>query len=356
MKKNYALWILPLVLISMILGIWTGVARIGWYQMGLPKITGEHGAVIVGSFLGTLIILERTVTQKKKWLYLLPAFSGISIFFFLAGYTLVAYSLLTIASLGLVMLFVHFYITQKEKYLLVMLVAAGCWLTGNLIMLFHDLYPLAVYWWVAFFLLTITGERIELTRYLPRKALKSILFAVANGIFVLGILLPYHSWGRYLVALGLLTSGISLLLFDIARKSLKREGLSRYLASGLLAGYVWLIFSGVLFAAGYEHAFGYDAALHAFFIGFVFSMIFAHGPIILPGVLGLPFKPYHWVFYVWLGLLHLSLLARIIADYLMWVDVRMAAGMLNGITILAFFISMLILIKKEKAALHQKVT
>lgn len=236
-----------------------------------------------------------------------------------------------------------------------MLVGAGCWFAGNLIMLIHDLYPLAVYWWVAFFLLTITGERIELTRYLPRKELKSILYTAANGIFVLGILLPYHSWGRYLVAFGLLATGIILLLYDIARKSLKREGLSRYLAIGLLIGYVWLLISGILFAIGFDHAFGYDAALHSFFIGFVFSMIFAHGPIILPGVVGLSFKPFHPVLYVWLGLLHLSLLLRIVADYLMWIEVRMAAGMINGIAILAFFISMLVLVKKEKAVLKQKV-
>lgn len=100
MKKNYAVLILPLVLISMLLGIWTGVTRIGWYQIALPEITGEHGAVIVGSFLGTLIILERTVTQKKKWLYLMPALSGMSIFFFIAGLPMVAYTFLTIASLG----------------------------------------------------------------------------------------------------------------------------------------------------------------------------------------------------------------------------------------------------------------
>ena len=352
MKKKYVLFILPLVLISMVLGIWTGMARIGWYQIVLPEITGEHGAVIVGSFLGTLIILERTVTQKKKWLYLLPALSGISIFFFLAGFSVVAYILLSLASLGLVALFVYFYHDQKVNYLLVMLVGAGCWFAGNLIMVLHDLYPLAAYWWVAFFLLTITGERIELTRYLPKKDLKSLLFAAANGIFILGLLLPYHSWGRYLVALGLVATGLSLFLFDIARKSLKRKGLSRYLAAGLLVGYVWLILSGVLFAVGFDHAFGYDAALHAFFIGFVFSMIFAHGPIILPGVVGLQFKPYHPVLYICLGLLHLSLLVRIIADYLMWIEVRMAAGIINGFTILAFFITMLILVKIEKANLQ----
>lgn len=80
------------------------MARIGWYQIALPEITGEHGAVITGSFLGTLIILERTVTQKKKWLYHLPALSGISIFFFLAGFSMVANTLLSLASLGLVLL------------------------------------------------------------------------------------------------------------------------------------------------------------------------------------------------------------------------------------------------------------
>jgi hypothetical protein len=57
----------------------------------------------------------------------------------------------------------------------------------------------------------------------------------------------------------------------------------------------------------------YDAALHAFFIGFVFSMVFGHAPVILPAVLRVRY-PYHPVLYAPLVLLHASLALRVLVS------------------------------------------
>ncbi|HEV8105930.1 MAG TPA: hypothetical protein VGP97_00305, partial [Burkholderiales bacterium] len=46
------------------------------------------------------------------------------------------------------------------------------------------------------------------------------------------------------------------------------------------------------------------------FVGFVFSMVFGHAPIILPAVLRTRF-PYHPVLFVPLALLHASLALRV---------------------------------------------
>jgi hypothetical protein len=54
----------------------------------------------------------------------------------------------------------------------------------------------------------------------------------------------------------------------------------------------------------------YDAALHAIFVGFVFSMVFGHAPVILPAVLRVKL-PYHPALYVPLALLHASLALRV---------------------------------------------
>ena len=75
----------------------------------------------------------------------------------------------------------------------------------------------------------------------------------------------------------------------------------------LLAGYFWLAVGGVLIAL----QIAYDAALHAIFLGFVFSMVFGHAPVILPAVLRTAL-PYHPVLYAPLALLHGSLAARIL--------------------------------------------
>ena len=347
MKRNFAFLVLPLVLLSLLAGLLSGLVRIGWYELSLPEINGEHGAIMVGSFLGTLICLERTVVLKNKWLYLIPILCGLSLVFFFSGNSKVAYLLQSFAAVGLVGIFYHFYHQYKEIYLLVMLVGAVAWLTGNLIMFFHDLYPLAVNWWIGFLLLTITGERIELTKFLPRKELKSKILITGNAIFLLGILMPFHTFGRYISVLGLAITAIGLFQFDIARKSVKKEGLTRFSALGLLSGYVWLLITGFLLLLLTEHPFGYDAALHAFFLGFVFSMIFAHGPIILPGVVGINFKPYHPVLYLWLAILQLTLAVRIIADFSMLPELRRITGMVNGIGILAYFVTLMVLVRLQ---------
>ena len=57
----------------------------------------------------------------------------------------------------------------------------------------------------------------------------------------------------------------------------------------------------------------YDAALHAVFVGFVFSMVFGHAPVIVPAVLRVRF-PYHPVLYAPLALLHASLAVRVLVS------------------------------------------
>ena len=80
-------------------------------------------------------------------------------------------------------------------------------------------------------------------------------------------------------------------------------------------------------------------------------MIFAHGPIIFPGVAGLPIKPFHPTLFIWGVLLQVTLLSRIAADLLEATDLRKLSGMANAIVIVCFFINLLILVKRAEWAL-----
>jgi Ca2+/Na+ antiporter len=84
--------------------------------------------------------------------------------------------------------------------------------------------------------------------------------------------------------------------------------------------------------------FGYDAVLHAVFLGFVFAMVFGHAPIILPAVVRLA-VPFRRFFYVPLILLHFALLLRVVGDVLAWNDGRMCGGLLGVLAILLFLVS-----------------
>jgi hypothetical protein len=78
--------------------------------------------------------------------------------------------------------------------------------------------------------------------------------------------------------------------------------------------------------------FSYDAYLHAVLLGFVFSMVFGHAPIIFPAILERPIG-FHPVAWLPLVLLHVAVAARILGDILLNQDLRQAAGMLTGIAI-----------------------
>jgi hypothetical protein len=110
------------------------------------------------------------------------------------------------------------------------------------------------------------------------------------------------------LALGatLVLLAVWLLAFDLARVTIRQDRLPCYVAACLLAGYFWLGLGGALLAL----SMAYDAALHAIFVGFVFSMVFGHAPVIVPAVLRVRF-PYHRILYLPLGLLHASLAVRV---------------------------------------------
>jgi hypothetical protein len=336
-------FVLPFVLLSLVVGVLAGLFRMGW-SIPLGQVAGEHGALMVGSFLGTLICLERIVALKKKRLYVIPVISGSSLIFFGLGMQQLAFIALTIGSLGLVYIYVDLIKRFNEHYFYIMMLGAIGWAAGNIIMILTPFYPQAAPWWIVFILLTVFGERLELSKFLPQSKTKRISMIIAITIFMIGVILPYHTIGRYVSGLGMILMASWLLHYDIARKSVKSSGMHRFTASLLLAGYFWMVICGLLMIVEIESLFHYDAMLHAFFLGFTFSMIFAHAPIIFPGVAGLSIRPYHGSLYIWAVLLQLSLALRVLFGLMMLSEYRKIFGMVNAAVILLFFVNLVILI------------
>jgi hypothetical protein len=106
-----------------------------------------------------------------------------------------------------------------------------------------------------------------------------------------------------------------LFRYDVARRTVRQGGLTRFMAVCLLSGYSWLALAGALALCSPGDMAGpaYDAMVHALFVGFVFAMIFGHAPVIFPAVLGgrMIFRSR---FYVHLALLHVSLAMRVVGD------------------------------------------
>lgn len=335
--------VLPFVFVALATGILSGLLRIGW-SIPMGQVAGQHGALMVGSFLGTLICLERIVALKKKWMYVIPVVSWSSLVFFFIGMPSFAMGMLTVASFGLIYIYSDLIQRFGEYYFYVMMVGAVGWAVGNIIMIISPFYPQAAPWWIVFILLTVFGERLELSKFLPQSKMKRISMILVISVFMLGVVLPYHANGRFVSGIGIVLMALWLLRYDIARKSIKSPGMHRFTGSLLLAGYFWMIICGVLMIFDHISIFTYDAMLHAFFLGFTFSMIFAHAPIIFPGVAGLVIRPFHWSLFVWGVLLQVSLAIRIAGDLLFHPNCRAMGGMLNAIVILLFFINLAVLI------------
>jgi hypothetical protein len=115
------------------------------------------------------------------------------------------------------------------------------------------------------------------------------------------------------------------------------------MASALLLGYAWLVVSGVLsiVSAGYVAGELYDGMLHTFFLGFTFSMIFAHGPVILPAIVERPLA-FHPALYAPLAILQLGLALRFLGDLSALAPwrARPLGGLLDAAAILLFLATM----------------
>jgi hypothetical protein len=295
-------WRLPLLVLALAalaFGLAGGLARLTPMAV-LPAAIALHGALMVSAFFGTLISLERAAALDRAWAYVAPLCAGLGGILILlnraeAGFvSMVLGAAVYCAASALVVK------RQPSLDTAALLAGAAAWLAGNAL-LFAGRAPVA--WWIVFFALTIGGERLELSRYLRRGPI------ARRSFLAIGCALLVAPASPRLLGAALVLLALWLFAFDIARLTVRQKGLTRYVAACLLAGYAWLATSGALMALSR----GYDASLHAIFLGFVFSMVFGHAPVILPALLRVPF-PYHRILYLPLALLHASLAVRVLVS------------------------------------------
>ncbi len=323
-------------------GVYAGLLRVG-IEIPVPaeNLAASHGALMIGGFLGTVIGLERAVALGAPWGYAAPALAGFGTLLFLAGAEIGA-AAVTLSSLLLVAMYGVVLRRQLAFFNAVMALGAVAWTVGNFYWLRGYPLPDLVMWWTLFLVLTIAGERLELSRFLQHPQRINILFAVFAAIAVAGVITAASGagWGNRVTGAGLILLSLWMLVYDVARRTVKQEGLTRFVAVCLLTGYLWLAMAGAMLLGGTELAAGYqyDALLHSLFLGFTFSMIFGHAPIIFPAVLnlGVPFRP---VFYLHVAVLHLSLLMRVGGDHAMNETMRTAGAALNGVALLIFLVN-----------------
>ncbi len=331
--------------VALIIGLWTGLARLGLgLPGGTPALAEFHSVLMIAGFLGTLISLERAVAIGRWWANSAPLVAATGVVALIAGMPLFSALLFLLAGFALILASSVVVVRQPALFTAMLTVAAGCWAVGTGLWVAGRAMPELVGWWLAFLVLTILAERLELSRLLAPPPGSQIVFAAAAALVVVSALRgEFAGRAAPFGGAGLIAVTLWLLRYDIALRTIRQSGQARFSAACMLAGYAWLAAAGLLLLTLPPGAtsFSFDAVVHAITIGFVFSMIFGHAPIILPAVTGMRVR-FNAAAYAPLALLHISALLRVTSGLLEWTEIRVASGLLTVAAIASYAIVLIV--------------
>jgi hypothetical protein len=323
-------------------GIAGGLLRLGIAPADPPEWLGQaaarHGLVMIAGFFGAVIGIERAVALKLRWAFGVPLLCAAAVLATLRGAHGAAGALVLAAAA--LFTAVNGVIVRREPawHTALLLVSALAWLAGCVAHASGQ-PGAAIALWFGFLVSTIAAERLEMTRLMRRRrGVQPALAAILAVLLASAAAAPLGAAAGALYGAALMALAAWLACFDIARRTVRTPGLPRYMALCLLSGYGWLFVSGAAWGAAAWGAPTRDAALHALGLGFVFSMVMGHAPVILPAVARVKVRFGAW-FYIPLVALHASLAWRLGGG---WVDagVRAQGAGANALAIVLFALAM----------------
>ncbi len=336
-------WVLAASVVGLLVAAVTGGllrAQSPWPHLQDSALAGQaavgHAFLMLSAFLGTAIAMERAVAIGKRWAFTAPIASVASGLLLMLGQPAMAAwlgaaaALVFCAASGLVVK------RQPLAHSWLLLLGAWAWLVGNLLFACTADARSALGWWFTFVVLTIAAERLEMSRLMRHHLLAKPLLGSMVVAMLAGAAYSQldAAMGGAVFGAALMALAAWLAVFDIARRTVRANGLSRYMAVCLLSGYAWLAVGGLAWWGTAWGCPGRDMALHTLGLGFIISMVMGHAPVILPAVarVKLLFGPW---FYAPLVLLHASLLMRLFGG-IASPDLRALGALLNVVALAAF--------------------
>ena len=333
-----------LALLALVAAGWGGLSRLGV----LPAAPGDsatfHGALMVSSFIGTLIGLERAIALRRTWGYLAPVLSasaGVALILGAGGN--VAAALVAAAAVAFITVTIVGAPASPGASIVVMSAGATAWLVGAIVWWQGGAPFRSMPWWAAYLVLTIAAERMELARALRPSGAATAALVVSVTAFTAGIVLTLFDFaiGLRIAGAGAFVLAAWLALRDRPPAVARPRGIPRFVATALPMAYAWLAAGAILMLVydGTPTGWRYDAMVHSLFAGFVMTMIVAHGPIVVPAVLGIAMT-YRRLIYVPLVVLEGAVALRVLGDLLERSDLRDAGAIGIALALAAFVAAM----------------
>ena len=306
------------------------------------ELAALHGPLMLVGFLGTVIALERAVAARAPWAFLAPLGNAAACLALMAGAPdVVGRGLMTIAAGILCGIYLRVHRRAPSAAVDVEAMGATALLLGDVLWLGGRGIEDVVLLWLLFPTLTIVGERLELARIAFLDEMVETVVEALSGAAVLGACLLLVAQGSHLVVgPALLGLAVVMAYYDVARRTVRLRGGVRFMAASMLAGYVWLAVAGAVWSLwGIQGLSGsaYEIVIHCVTVGFAFSMILAHAPVIIPAIVhrALPYHRLMWLPYV---LLHAGLVVRVAGLLAGTAGVWRIGGVVGVAAILVFMV------------------
>ncbi|HET7199162.1 MAG TPA: hypothetical protein VFI86_10865, partial [Burkholderiales bacterium] len=155
--------LLALGFAALALGIYGGLGRLGM-AAPMPAPLAWHGALMASAFFGTLVSLERAVALARLWAYAAPLASGLGGLLLLAGRTRLGLALLVLGAAVFALASAAVFIRQRALHTAVLALGAASHAHADAFLAAGRALDAVALGWIAFLVLTIGGERLELSR------------------------------------------------------------------------------------------------------------------------------------------------------------------------------------------------
>lgn len=282
-------------LLAVITGIWRVAVTRGFLLPSIPDWWPPHGQIMLGGFLAALIIFERMLPLRVDALIWVPYVFALSTLFLQINHPVIRVIHLTALAGWLVHRWIAY---RKFHHWEKPLVESVAFITLSSALIYPEglqAHPGVALAGLSFPIAVIAIERLEMSLLFKKTGARiTLLFLI-----VWSVLWNLVTWrgtpGLSLMGGATVVLAAFVAFYDASVRTSQQNisgssahGLHRFLRNALFLAYGWLFLAAIAMMLSSEipGAIMKDVMFHLIGLGFIFTMILGHAPLILSATLG----------------------------------------------------------------------